>query len=321
MSNPEETEPTADGLKEVLPSKSAAIHELIRRDGEKEINREAMALLWSAIAGGISMSTSMIARGILETYLPPDGDLFFLISSAGYTVGFIIVIIANQQLFTENTITPVLPFMVEPTLSHFLKMIRLWGIVLFGNLIGGAIAAYVMASMPIFSDEVTKTFIGMGRHLIANTSNELFSKGIMSGWLIATLVWMLHSTKQGHIALIFLVTYLIAIGDLTHIIVGSIEVLFLLIIGEVSPPFDSLFKFGLPPTLLGERRGRNIHIRVNFTRAGTRGRMMRVRISGARLPANTVKACARFSPDYLLKAASAPNFPIQMTRSRCQFYL
>ncbi len=248
MSNPEETEPTADGLKEVLPSKSAAIHELIRRDGEKEINREAMALLWSAIAGGISMSTSMIARGILETYLP-DGDLFFLISSAGYTVGFIIVIIANQQLFTENTITPVLPFMVEPTLSHFLKMIRLWGIVLFGNLIGGAIAAYVMASMPIFSDEVTKTFIDMGRHLMANTSNELFSKGIMSGWLIATLVWMLHSTKQGHIALIFLVTYLIAIGDLTHIIVGSIEVLFLLIIGEVSP-FDSLFKFGLP-TLLG----------------------------------------------------------------------
>ncbi|MCK1975166.1 formate/nitrite transporter family protein, partial [Bacillus safensis] len=83
------------------------------------MNREAMALLWSAIAGGISMSTSMIARGILETYLP-EGDLFFLISSAGYTVGFIIVIIANQQLFTENTITPVLPFMVEPTLSHFL---------------------------------------------------------------------------------------------------------------------------------------------------------------------------------------------------------
>src|SRR5690606_26927236 len=90
--------------------------------------------------------------------------------------------------------------------------------------------------------------IGMGRHLMTNTSNELFSKGIMSGWLIATLVWMLHSTKQGHIALIFLVTYLIAIGDLTHITVGAIEVWILLIIGEVSP-FDSLCTFGLPPLL------------------------------------------------------------------------
>lgn len=248
MSSSEETEPTADGLKERLPSKSAAIHELIRRDGEKEINRDAMALFWSAIAGGISMSTSMIARGILETYLP-DSDLFFLVSSAGYTVGFIIVIIANQQLFTENTITPVLPFMTEPTLSHFVKMIRLWTIVLFGNLIGGAIAAFVMVKMPIFSDEVTRTFVGMGKHLMANSSNELFSKGIMSGWLVATLVWMLHSTKQGHLALIFLITYLIAIGDLTHIVVGSIEVLFLLMIGEVTP-FDSIFKFGLP-TLFG----------------------------------------------------------------------
>lgn len=248
MPEPKEDGQSAEALKESLPSKAAAIHELIRREGEKEMNREAMALFWSAIAGGISMSTSMIARGILEAYLP-DGNLFFLLSSAGYTVGFIIVIIANQQLFTENTITPVLPFMTEPTASHFFKMIRLWSIVLLGNLIGGAIAALVIVLMPIFSVEVTRTFTDMGKHLMENTSNELFSKGIMSGWLIATLVWMLHSTKQGHIFLIFLITYLIAIGDLTHIVVGSIEVLFLLFIGEVSA-FDSIFKFGLP-TLFG----------------------------------------------------------------------
>ncbi len=248
MLEPKEDGQSAEVLKESLPSKAAAIHELIRREGEKEMNREAMALFWSAIAGGISMSISMIARGILEAYLP-GGNLFFLLSSAGYTVGFIIVIIANQQLFTENTITPVLPFMTEPTASHFFMMIRLWSIVLLGNLIGGAIAALVIVLMPIFSDEVTRTFTDMGKHLMENTSNELFSKGIMSGWLIATLVWMLHSTKQGHIFLIFLITYLIAIGDLTHIVVGSIEVLFLLFIGEVST-FDSIFKFGLP-TLFG----------------------------------------------------------------------
>ncbi len=38
-----------------LPSRAMAIHEHIRQDGEKEMERDAMALLWSAIAAGLSM--------------------------------------------------------------------------------------------------------------------------------------------------------------------------------------------------------------------------------------------------------------------------
>ncbi|EMG51204.1 formate/nitrite transporter [Ochrobactrum sp. CDB2] len=242
------TEQTAETLKETLPSKSAAIHELIRRHGEKELGREVLALLWSAIAAGISMSFSMMARGILEANLPAS-EISFLISSAGYTVGFIIVIIANQQLFTENTITPVLPFMDRPSARNLWRVGRLWGIVLTGNLIGGGIAASAFAILPIFSDDTLRAFVAMGHHLMENSVAEMFGKAIISGWLIATLVWMLHSTKVSHIAIIFLITYLIAIGDFTHIIVGSIEVIFLLLMGEVSIP-DAIMRFCIP-TLFG----------------------------------------------------------------------
>lgn len=242
------TEQTAETLTETLPSKSAAIHELIRRHGEKELGRDVLALLWSAIAAGISMSFSMMARGILEANLPVS-EMSFLISSAGYTVGFIIVIIANQQLFTENTITPVLPFMDQPSVHNLWRVGRLWGVVLTGNLIGGGIAAATFATLPIFSDDTFRSFVAMGHHLMENTAGEMFGKGVISGWLIATLVWMLHSTKASHFAIIFLVTYLIAIGDFTHIIVGSIEVIFLLVIGEVSFT-DAIMRFGIP-TLFG----------------------------------------------------------------------
>ncbi|WP_330932924.1 formate/nitrite transporter family protein [Brucella pseudogrignonensis] len=64
---------------------------------------------------------------------------------------------------------------------------------------------------------------------------------------------MLHSTKASHFAIIFLVTYLIAIGDFTHIIVGSLEVIFLLLIGEVSFT-DAVLRFGIP-TLFGNAFG------------------------------------------------------------------
>ena len=49
-----------------LPSRAMAIHEHIRQDGEKELERDAMALLWSAIAAGLSMGASLLAKGIFH---------------------------------------------------------------------------------------------------------------------------------------------------------------------------------------------------------------------------------------------------------------
>ncbi|CAI2418781.1 Inner membrane protein yfdC [Serratia ficaria] len=41
---------------ENLPSRAAAVHELIRMEGEKELERDWQALLWSAVAAGLSMA-------------------------------------------------------------------------------------------------------------------------------------------------------------------------------------------------------------------------------------------------------------------------
>ncbi|STW80106.1 transporter [Klebsiella michiganensis] len=126
---------------ERLPSQAMATHEVIRQEGEKELERDAMALLWSAIAAGLSMGASLVAKGIFHVHLNelPGG---FLLENLGYTFGFVIVILARQQLFTENTVTAVLPIMHKPTPGNIGLLLRLWGIVLAGNLIGTAIAAW-----------------------------------------------------------------------------------------------------------------------------------------------------------------------------------
>lgn len=69
-----------------------------------------MALLWSAIAAGLSMGASLLAKGIFHVELEGVPGSF-LLENLGYTFGFIIVIMARQQLFTENTVTAVLPVM------------------------------------------------------------------------------------------------------------------------------------------------------------------------------------------------------------------
>jgi len=207
-----------------------------------------MALLWSAIAAGISMSFSMVARGVLHAHLPQT-DIGFLVECLGYTVGFIVVILARQQLFTENTVTAVLPVMSRPTLPNLGALGRLWGVVLVGNLMGAALSSFTFLHMPMFDEATHQAFIALGEHMMANTPMEMFSKGILAGWMIATLVWLIPAADQAKVWMIIIVTYVMAIGEFTHIIVGTSEALYLVFDGHITWS-DAVVGFALP-TLAG----------------------------------------------------------------------
>lgn len=231
-----------------LPSRAMAIHEHIRQDGEKEMERDAMALLWSAIAAGLSMGASLLAKGIFHVQLEgvPGG---FLLENLGYTFGFIIVIMARQQLFTENTVTAVLPVMQNPTLGNFGLLMRLWGVVLLGNILGTGIAAWAFEYMPIFDEATRDAFVKIGMDVMKNSPTEMFANAIISGWLIATMIWMFPAAGAAKIVVIILMTWLIALGDTTHIVVGSVEIIYLVFNGTLHWG-DFFWPFALP-TLAG----------------------------------------------------------------------
>lgn len=233
---------------EALPSRAAAIHEHIRQDGEKELERDAMALLFSAIAAGLSMGASLMAKGIFQANLEGVPGAF-LLENLGYTFGFIIVIMARQQLFTENTVTAVLPIMHKPTGSNLVLLMRLWGVVLAGNLVGTAMAALAFTHMPIFDQPTRDAFVAISKKVMENTPGEMFANAVVSGWIIATMVWMFPSAGAAKIWVIVLMTWLVALGDLAHIVVGSVEVLYLVFNGVISW-HEFLWPFALP-TLAG----------------------------------------------------------------------
>lgn len=264
-----------------LPSRAMAIHEHIRQDGEKEMERDAMALLWSAITAGLSMGASLLAKGIFHVQLEgvPGG---FLLENLGYTFGFIIVIMARQQLFTENTVTAVLPVMQNPTLGNFGLLMRLWSVVLLGNIIGTGVAAWAFEHMPIFDEETRDAFVKIGMDVMKNTPTEMFSNAIISGWLIATMVWMFPAAGAAKIVVIILMTWLIALGDTTHIVVGSVEILYLVFNGTLHWS-DFFWPFALP-TLAGNICG-GTFIFALMSHAQIRNDMSNKRKEEARLQA------------------------------------
>jgi formate/nitrite transporter FocA (FNT family) len=230
------------------PPRAAVLHEIIRTQGDKELERSVAALWWSALAAGLTMGLSMMGMGLLNSRLP-DGEGFKVIASFGYCAGFLAVILARQQLFTENTLTAVLPIMSKPTLGNFGRLLRLWSVVLVGNLCGTLLVAYVMLHLPIFDTKTDLAFLDIGRKVMENDASKMFAKGIISGWMIATMVWMIPSMESAKMWIIILITYFMALGDFTHIVVGSVEVSYLVFAGEL--PWKDFWLVFAGPTLVG----------------------------------------------------------------------
>ena len=140
-------------------------------------------------------------------------------------------------------------FVFEPTLANFGRLLRLWTVVLVGNLCGTLLVAYVMLHLPIFDSRTDQAFLEIGRKVMENDASQMFAKGIISGWMIATMVWMIPSMESAKMWIIILITYLMALGDFTHIVVGTAEVSYLVFAGEL--PWKDFWLVFAGPTLAG----------------------------------------------------------------------
>jgi formate/nitrite transporter FocA (FNT family) len=228
------------------------VYETIRREGEEELHRTVSALAWSALAAGLSMGFSFIAEGLLMAHLP-DAAWRPLISRAGYAVGFLIVILGRQQLFTENTLTVVLPLLVRKDLSTLLRMLRLWAVVLSANLVGTFLFALAIGKSVVFDAHTYECLAQIGADHIGAGFTTVLLRAILAGWLIALMVWLLPGAESARVSIIIIITYLVGVGGFNHIIAGSTTMFFLLVTKSIG--WGVYFRQFFVPTLLGNMIG------------------------------------------------------------------
>jgi formate/nitrite transporter FocA (FNT family) len=220
-----------EDVEEMSSPRTPVIYEVVRRLGDEEMERPTTSLWWSGIAAGLSISFSLFAEAILRVHLP-DAPWRPLVESFGYSVGFLMVILGRQQLFTESTITVVLPVLKDLSWKNLGRMARLWAIVLAANLIGTLFAALFCSFTPVVSPELQHGMLAISRALIELSWAQMFFCGVASGFLIAAMVWMIPSAESAKFAVITLMTYLIAVGGFTHIVAGSMEAYMLVLAGD-----------------------------------------------------------------------------------------
>jgi formate-nitrite transporter family protein len=245
---PELTEKQREEAQERTSVSVDVVHEAIRHDGEEELNRPVSALAWSGLAAGLSMGFSFVGQALFYAHLP-ESPWRHLVTSIGYPLGFLIVIIGRQQLFTENTLTAIIPLLANRNFPTLLRVARLWAVVLAANLVGAHLFAWVVGNTPMFKPDVQAAMLSLAKQAAEVTFGAAVLRGIFAGWLIAMVVWMLAAVDTGRVAVIVILTYLVGVASLTHIVAGAVEVLFLPMVGARS--WGLIAWNYLLPTLIG----------------------------------------------------------------------
>lgn len=234
-----------EDIKDSSRLRAPMIYEVLRREGEEELKRPTISLWWSGVAAGLSISFSLLAQAVSQLHLP-DEAWRPSVTGFGYSVGFLLVILGRQQLFTENTITAVLPVVDSPTPSNLGRLARLWCIVFAANVTGTLLAAFFCSFTPAVTSDIRGAMLEISIHMMESTPIAMFFKAISAGYLIAAMVWLLPSAEGGaQLLVITLLTYIIAIAGFAHIVAGSFEAFMLVVNGQLELP-KMIGGFGIP---------------------------------------------------------------------------
>jgi formate/nitrite transporter FocA (FNT family) len=224
------------------------VHEVIRLQGNEELSRSIRSLLFSGFAAGVAICSSLLTEAFLHMRLP-DQPWSELIVPFGYSVGFIIVILGNLQLFTETTVTAVLPLATHPTSRNLIRLLRLWAAVFLANIAGTFFVAALIVWQVIVEPEQLRAALEVSRQSLTHGFAMTLVLAAPAGFLIGSIAWVLPNARGTEFWVIMMITYVVGLGGFSHVVVGSAEAWLLMLNGDRT--FSQTFGGFILPALVG----------------------------------------------------------------------
>ena len=224
------------------------IHDNVSDAAKEELERPASELIWSSLASGLLLGFSFLAVAFVTSLVPPAYHT--LATAVAYPLGFFYVVHARHQLFTENTLEPVIPLLEKRDGKTLRQLLRLWGIVLPMNLVGALLFALVLVHTQVVEPKLVTPLLDAARLSTEGGAQLVFYKGIWAGWLIALMAWLIAATHDtmAQIVMVWLATAPIAAFGFRHSIAGAIEAFYRAASGDATW-MQMLFSFEIPAIL------------------------------------------------------------------------
>jgi formate/nitrite transporter FocA (FNT family) len=201
--------PTEDQLQEAFDT--------IVSEGAQRLHRTWREVLTTGLAGGLEIATGVLA--MLAVYAETGSHL---LAGLAFSVGFIALVLARSELFTEGFLVPVTA--VAARRASVPQLGKLWAGTLVANLVGGWLAMWlVVHAFP----ELRTTTVESAAHFVdAPLDLQSAALAFLAGIAITLMTRMQHGTTSDPAKLVAAVAgaFLLAGLQLFHSVLDSLLV-------------------------------------------------------------------------------------------------
>ena len=184
-------------------------------EGHERLDRPLLPLLSTGLLGGVDVGVGVLIYLVVDA---KTGNP--LLASMAFSIGFVALLLANSELFTENFLVPVISVVAK--VGTLGQLARLWGVTLGANLVAGfAMAGMIVVALPEVHDAAVKT----GSHYAhLGVSWRSFFLAVLAGAVITLLTRMQHATESLGVRLVpaVLMSFVLVGAQLFHSVLDSI---------------------------------------------------------------------------------------------------
>ncbi len=190
-------------------------YERLVSQGHERLDRPLLPLISTGLLGGVDVGVGVLMYLVVlaETDNP-------LLASLAFTIGFVALLLANSELFTENFLVPVISVVAK--VGTLTQLIRLWAVTLAANLVAGfAMAGMIVLALP----DVHEVAVKSGSHFAhLGVSWESFFLAVLAGAVITLLTRMQNATESLGVGVVaaVLMSFVLVGAQLFHSVLDSI---------------------------------------------------------------------------------------------------
>ena len=202
-----------------------AFERLVEEGGER-LDRPLLPLLATGFLGGVDVGVGILAYLVVKH---ETGNQ--LLGALAFTVGFVALLMARSELFTENFLVPVTAVVAKAGTPW--QLLRLWVVTLVMNLVGGFVmAGLIVSGLPTLRETARES----GTHFAQlGVSWETFALAVLAGAVITLLTRMQHATDNMGVRIVpaIMMSFVLVAAELFHAVLDSILMFAGLLAGDV----------------------------------------------------------------------------------------
>ncbi len=187
-------------------------------EGNERLARPLRALVPTGLLGGIDVGV-----GILAYFVVKDATDSQVLAGIAFSVGFVALLLARSELFTENFLVPVTAAVAEK--GPWLGLARLWLVTLVTNILGGGLTVWIIVRARPDLEEVARE---TGTHYAElGASLQSFLLAVLAGLVITLMTRMQHSTDSLGVRIVPAILFgsVLVGAELFHCVLDSIFII------------------------------------------------------------------------------------------------